>query len=152
MDHRNARFSNRFIQRIALVNTSFIFYVKRGKIKIDNETQLSFVSYRTIFRRQTNNIDMQKIKQTPGHSSLYTVSGTLFLLGGNNLQSQILKREDQKKMSVWGVLKCPCHRCLPGGLTMFLVKKILCKMKYDFRGSIFRYQYWHVLAKQPINV
>ena len=48
-----------------------------------------------------------------------------------------------------GVLKSPCHRCLPGGLLCFLSKKY-CKMK--LWGSIFKCQSWLVLVKQPINV
>ena len=52
--------------------------------------------------------------------------------GYNNLQSQILRRGDQdKKVSAWVVLKSPCHRYFPEGLTMFLVKK-------DFEGSLFK--------------
>ena len=39
----------------------------------------------------------------------------LFLLGGDNFQSQILKRGNT------GDSKSSCHRYLPGGLTMFLV-------------------------------
>ena len=35
--------------------------------------------------------------------------------GGEGVQSQILKRGDQKKMSAWGDLKTPCHGYLPGG-------------------------------------
>ena len=48
-----------------------------------------------------------------------------------------------------GVLKSPCHRCLPGGLLCFLSKKY-CKMQ--LWGSIFKCQSWLVLVKQPINV
>ena len=33
-------------------------------------------------------------------------------------------------------LKSSCHRYLPGGLAMFLVKKDLCKVKYGLEGSI----------------
>ena len=69
--------------------------------------------------------------------------------GRHKLQSQILEGEDQKKTSTWGVLKSPCHRCLPGGLLCVLSKKY-CKMK--LWGSIFKCQSWLVLVKQPINV
>ena len=37
-------------------------------------------------------------------------------------------------MSAWGVLKSSNHRYLPGGLTIFLVKKRCCKMKYGFES------------------
>ena len=49
----------------------------------------------------------------------------------DNFQSQILKRGDQKKNeSVKGLrlgLKTSCNIYLPGGLTMFLVKKDFVK-------------------------
>ena len=49
-----------------------------------------------------------------------------FVNGGKNLQSQILKKGDQKNISAWGVLKSPCHRYFPGGgLLYFLPKKSL---------------------------
>ena len=51
-----------------------------------------------------------------------------FLLGGDNFQSQILKKRGQEK-------KYECLGYLPGGLTMFLVKKDL-KIKHGFEGSI----------------
>ena len=52
----------------------------------------------------------------PGQSML-SISTPSFLLGGRGegVQSQILKRGDQKKMSAWGDLKTPCHGYLPGG-------------------------------------
>ena len=67
-----------------------------------------------------------------------TVSAPPFSAGGQPTLS-ILKRGHQKKMSGWEVLKCPCQ-------------KILSKMKYGFEDSIFKCQFWPVLAKQPINV
>ena len=40
-------------------------------------------------------------------------------------------------MNAWGDLKSSCHKYLPGGLTMFLIKrKKNCKIKYGFGGSI----------------
>ena len=51
----------------------------------------------------------------------------------NNLQSQILKRGDQRKMSTWGILKSPCHRYFPGGLLCFFSNKT---MEYGFAGEI----------------
>ena len=39
-------------------------------------------------------------------------------------------------MSTWWDLKSSCHGYFPGGLTIFLVKKILLKIKYGFEGSI----------------
>ena len=55
-------------------------------------------------------------------------------------------------MSAWGVLKSPCHRYLPGGPYCVSSQKRLCKMKYRFEDSIFKYQSWPVLAKQAINI
>ena len=67
-------------------------------------------------------------------------------------ESQILKRGDQKKNSAWRVLKCPCHRYLPGGdLLCFLLER-RWRLKCGFEGWIFKCQSWPVLAKQPINV
>ena len=43
-----------------------------------------------------------------------------------------------KKLSVWGVLKSPCHRYLPGAYYVSYQKKF-CKMKYGFEGSIFKW-------------
>ena len=38
----------------------------------------------------------------------------------NNFQSQVLKREDHKKMTVWGNLKSFCHaEYLPSGTCYF---------------------------------
>ena len=56
----------------------------------------------------------------------------------------------RKKINVLVFLKSPCHRYLLGGLTMFLVKKSLCKLKYGFEGSIFKCQSCSVLANKPI--
>ena len=66
----------------------------------------------------------------------------------NNVQSQILNRPGgaggvgggvggggQKKLMPWWELKSCFHRYLPGGLTVFLVKKD-CKIKYAFDNSI----------------
>ena len=52
-----------------------------------------------------------------------------FFFFGDNFQSQILKWEDQKKMSEWGDSNNSSHKYLPGGkgLTMFLVKKDFAK-------------------------
>ena len=51
--------------------------------------------------------------------------------GGGKFQFHILKRGDQKKnksVEELGLgLKSSCHRYLPGGLTMFLVKKDFVK-------------------------
>ena len=57
---------------------------------------------------------------------------------GDNFHSQILKRGGgvRKKMSAWGDLKSSCHGYLPGGLTMFLAKNRLLKIKYGFVNSI----------------
>ena len=39
-------------------------------------------------------------------------------------------------MSAWSDLKSSCYRYFPGGLTIFLVSKRLCKIiKHDFEGS-----------------
>ena len=57
---------------------------------------------------------------------------TVLLLGGKNLQSQILKRGHQNKISAWGILKSPCHRYFPGGGLLYFCQKGLCKMKYGF--------------------
>ena len=43
--------------------------------------------------------------------------------GGDNFQSQILKRRDQKKMSAQGDLKSSCYGYLLGGLLCFFSKK-----------------------------
>ena len=43
---------------------------------------------------------------------------------------QIFKKgvsEENEKTSAWGILKSPCHKCMPGGLTMFLAKKDFVK-------------------------
>ena len=64
-----------------------------------------------------------------------TVSAPFLL--GDIFQSKILKRGDQKKMNAWGDLKRYCHRHLPRGLTMFLVKKDFFEIKYGFVGSFF---------------
>ena len=65
------------------------------------------------------------------------LSPPLFLLGG---QLSVLNFEKgggiTQKMSVWGDLKGSCHGYLPGGLSMFLVKKIIFKIKYSFEGSL----------------
>ena len=55
----------------------------------------------------------------------------LFSAGGNNFQSQVLKRRGgQKKNDCLGDLKNFCHaEYLPGGLAMFLVKKKTFKDK-----------------------
>ena len=82
----------------------------------------------------------------------FTVSVPPFLLvGGDNLQSQILKKRgggDQKKMNVWWVLS-PCHGYLPlwGGVDYVSCQKRLYKMKYGFEGYIFKCQSWPVLEK-----
>ena len=57
---------------------------------------------------------------------------------GDGFQSQILETGYQKKMSAWVDLKSSCHEYLPGGrgLTMFLVKKRLLKIKFGFEWSI----------------
>ena len=51
--------------------------------------------------------------------------------GGDNFQSQILKRGDQEENKsiegLWLDLKSSCHKYLRGGLTRFLVKKDLVK-------------------------
>ena len=73
--------------------------------------------------------------------NVYTVSTSpsppLFLLGG---QFSVLNFEKgggiTQKMSVWGDLKGSCHGYLPGGLSMFLVKKRIFKIKYSFEGSL----------------
>ena len=64
---------------------------------------------------------------------MFTVSVPL-IYWGDNLQSKILKKggRDQKKMRVWGVLKSPCHRYLPGAAYYASCKKILYKIKYGF--------------------
>ena len=70
-------------------------------------------------------------------SKQFTVSVSCFLLG-DNFHSQILKKAGglRKKMSAWGDLKSSCHGYLPGGLTMFLAKNRLLKIKYGFVSSI----------------
>ena len=74
-----------------------------------------------------------------------TVSSPLSV-GGDNFQPQILKRGDQKKNEsiegLWLGLKSSCHKYLPGGLTMFLVKKDF--VKYGFEGWL---GYWVVICK-----
>ena len=61
---------------------------------------------------------------------LYICISPPFFAGGNNFQSQLLKRGDQKKMTVWGDLKSFCHvDYLPVGLAIFLVKKETFKDK-----------------------
>ena len=51
--------------------------------------------------------------------------------------SVLEKGVSEKKMTVRGDLKSFCHaKYLPGGLTMFLVKKRLSKIKYGFEFSI----------------
>ena len=67
-------------------------------------------------------------------------------------ESQILKTGDQKKYSAWRVLKCPCHRYLPGGDLLCFLSKRLWRLKCGFEGWIFKCQSSPVLAKQPINV
>ena len=60
-----------------------------------------------------------------------------FSAGGNNVQSQVLKRGFQKKMTIWGEFESFCHaEYLPGGLAMFLAKKRLSKIKYGFEFPI----------------
>ena len=62
---------------------------------------------------------------------LYICISPPFSAEENNFQSQVLKRGDQKKMTVWGDVKSFCHaEYLHGGLAMFLVKKKLSKIKY----------------------
>ena len=58
--------------------------------------------------------------------------------GGSNFQSQILERVDQEKMSAWGDLKSSLPSIFTWGLTMFLVKKILLKIKYGFFRAQFQ--------------
>ena len=58
-----------------------------------------------------------------------------FLLGGQLSLLNFEKREIRKKMSAWGDLRSSCYGYLPGGLTMFLVKRLL-KMKYGLESSI----------------
>ena len=68
---------------------------------------------------------------------VYTASVLSFLLGGNNFQSQVLKRGFQKKMAVMGDLKSFCYaEYLPGGLLYSLSKKRLFKIKYVLEFSI----------------
>ena len=57
--------------------------------------------------------------------------------GGDNLQSQILKKGGRsgKKMRAWAVLKSPCHRYFPVGLTMFLAKKDFVKWSMVLRAK-----------------
>ena len=55
---------------------------------------------------------------------------------GATFSPRIWKEGIKKIKSAWGDLENSCHRCLPGRLTMFLVKKKLLKIKYGFQGSI----------------
>ena len=59
-----------------------------------------------------------------------------FSAGGDNLQSQILKRGGSEKNECLGALKSSCHGYFAGGLIMLLAKKRLLKIKYGFEGSI----------------
>ena len=87
------------------------------------------------------------------HLSITAVSAPPFLLGGTIFSPKFWKVGDQKKMSAWGVLKSLSHRyLLEGGAYYVSCQKRLYKMKYDFKGSIFKCQIWPALAKQPINV
>ena len=73
-----------------------------------------------------------------------------FLLG-DNFQSYILKRGNQKKIFAWGDLKISCERYLSEGINMFLAKK-------NFSNEIwlwvlnFKFWSWHVLVNQSLNV
>ena len=58
-----------------------------------------------------------------------------FLLG-DQLSVLILKREFREQLSVIKGFKSSCHKYLHEGLTVFLVKKRLSKIKYGFEGSI----------------
>ena len=61
--------------------------------------------------------------------------GQPFSAWGDNLQSQILERVDQKKNECLGVLKSTCHRYLPRGLTMFLIKQDFVKWNMALRAQ-----------------
>ena len=43
----------------------------------------------------------------------------------------------QKRISAWGVLKSPCHTCLPERAYYVPCQKKLLKIKYGFEGSTF---------------
>ena len=51
-------------------------------------------------------------------------------------------------MSTWGGESLP--HIFACGAYYFSCQKRLYKMKYGFKGSIFKYQSWPALAKQPI--
>ena len=54
----------------------------------------------------------------------------------------------QKKMSAWGVESLP--QLFACGAYYVSCQKRLYKMKYGFKGSIFKCQSWPALAKKPI--
>lgn len=60
---------------------------------------------------------MQGITTVLAHSPLY--------VGGTTFCPTFCKWVVQKKM--WGDLESSCHKYLPGGLAVFLVKKYLVK-------------------------
>ena len=85
-------------------------------------------------------MELSKIFDTINHelhiTKLQTCSfskDTLIVLNylSNRKQTvQIFKKgvsEENEKTSAWGILKSPCHKCMPGGLTMFLAKKDFVK-------------------------
>ena len=72
-----------------------------------------------------------------------------FLLG-STFNPNFWKAGYQKKMSTRRDLKSSCHGYLPGGLTIFLVKKRL-KNKIWLWGLNFKCSFWTALTKQPIN-
>ena len=93
-------------------------------------------------------LDAEHLKLKYHHSISPSLSAR-----GDNLQSQILKSRGSEKNECLGVLKSLSHRyLLEGGAYYVSCQKRLYKMKYDFKGSIFKCQIWPALAKQPINV
>ena len=70
----------------------------------------------------------------------------------DNLQSQILKRRDQKKINKCLVgLKESLPQIFSCAYSVYCQKR-LCKIKYGFLGLIFKCQFWPVLAEQPTHV
>ena len=60
--------------------------------------------------------------------------------------------EDQKRNECLGGLKVSAKDACGRGAYYVSCQKRHYKMKYGIEGSIFKWQYWPVLVKQPINV
>ena len=91
------------------------------------------------------------LKKMESNMYIFAVSASLSVQV-DNIQSQILKRRDQKKKNECLVgLKESLPQIFSCAYSVYC-QKGLCKIRYGFEGFIFKCKFWPVLAEQPIHV